>query len=230
MRQRGLPEQQTLKAPASMKHVFESGWARVAAAALCAALGGCASAPELTATLTSSGIDPLSMPADSDYGTVAVSITANTGEVRGIDRINVVQVTSDGSSAFGGTRFLTRMPEVDGRDTSVFIGALPPGEYAFSVLASTVSAKSLNLHGKMPWLGTFIVKPRDRVDLGRLIITPVNTNVMLGRSARVASNVDAIARFSPRHAKLFEGTVSPGWKAPRHATDIVEEYALESGR
>ncbi|MES2016430.1 MAG: hypothetical protein V4484_08025 [Pseudomonadota bacterium] len=177
---------------------------------------------------TTVAVDPLKLPAQSDQSPVVVSVTANTGEIRGFDRITLTRVAPPlkaGESAAPVENFiLEQVVPGMARDTSLFIGALPPGEYQFSSFDDTKTRKTLNLLGSDE-LGHFSVHLNKRVDLGRLLLTPVNANVVFGRSARAGSNQTLIQRFSPAHAALFAAEVESGWNLPV-PKDGFEQYAL----
>lgn len=189
-----------------------------AAAVLLAALAGCA--------VTSVAVDPLTLPAGAVQSPVAVSITTNTGEVRGFDQMTVQLVRPKGRENDTPQFFVLqrKAPEM-ARDTALFIGALAPGEYEFISLSETRSKLILQLGNASKLLGTFSVEAGKPLDLGRLIVTPVNRHVVFGRSERITSNAALLARASPQHAALFARTPASGWGRPRLERDLVEEYA-----
>lgn len=186
---------------------------------LLAALTGCAT--------TSVAIDPLNLPPGSGQSPVVVSITANTGQVQGFGEMTVRLLPSKGREGDTPQYFVLhrKAPEM-ARDTSLFIGALPPGDYEFTSLSDMRSNLILRLGNAAKLLGSFSVEAGKPVDLGRLIVTPVNNNVVFGRSERIASNAALLARSSPSHAVLFAHTPASGWGHPRLEDDKVEEYAI----
>lgn len=191
----------------------------LAALSLLASLAGCAS--------VSVADDPLKLPAGTIQSAVVVSITANTGETRGFSDMQVRLLPPPGSEG-GIDKYyvLKRMAPGMARDTSLFVGALPPGQYEFASLGDSATNKILRLHGAAALLGAFPVEAGKPADLGRLIVTPVNSKVIFGRSARVTSNMALLERFAPAHAPLFARGAS-GWGRARLADDQVEEYALQ---
>lgn len=193
-----------------------------------AALAGCAT--------TTTASDPLKTPPAAHESVVAVSITANTGQVRGFDQIKVRKLPqpdiAGGSPSAGAPPaeyfVLDRKAPGMARDTSLYIGVLPAGEYEFSELRDNRQLKSLALGKKGPsGLDNFAVTAGRPVDLGRLIITPLNEWVLSGRSAKAASNKALIERFAPAYAPLFSGEIGMGWPGERPAGDRVEEYAMQ---
>ena len=190
----------------------------VPVAVLLAALAGCSSVSMAT--------DPLKLPAGSTQSPVVVSITANTGEVQGFTDMSVHLVPPKGRESDTPQYFVLQRQAPDmARDTSLFVGALPPGEYEFSGLRDADRNKILRLDHGSKLLGSFVVEAGKPVDLGRLIVTPVNNYILFGRSERVASNTALLERASPQHAALFARTPASGWGHPRAPADRVEEYA-----
>jgi hypothetical protein len=114
------------------------------------------------------------------------------------------------------------------RDTSLFIGALPPGEYYFDSFSDSKTNKILRIPAASKLLDHFVVGSTTPVDLGRLVVTPLNTNVVYGRSKKVSNNTVLMQRFSPRHAALFAAGTESGWKTgpDGSAGDAVEGYAM----
>ena len=190
----------------------------VSVAVLLAVLAGCASVSVAT--------DPLKLPAGANQSPVVVSITANTGEVQGFTTMTVHLVPPKGRESDTTQYFVLerKAPEM-ARDTALFVGALPPGDYEFSALSDTRTNKILRLNNGSKLLGTFPVEAGKPADLGRLIVTPVNSRIVFGRSARIASNTLLLERASPQHAALFARTPASGWGHPRLPDDKVEEYA-----
>lgn len=186
-------------------------------------LSGCAS--------TTIAVDPLKLTPLSKESPVAVSITANTGEVSGFSTIKLKRVPpplKPGESAPAAEYFvMSRVAPGLARDTSLFIAALPPGEYRFDELSDSVKMKVLRMWSGAPLLGTFKVEAGKPTDLGRLIVTPVNLNVVFGRSAAGNSNAVLMQRFAPEYARLFGSDTNPGWTGERKAQDRVEEYARQ---
>jgi hypothetical protein len=113
------------------------------------------------------------------------------------------------------------------RDTALFVGALPEGEYTFERMVDVDTHRALNMgDGGRRLLGNFRVKAGALVDLGRLVVTPINTRVLVGRSARIVSNADLVQRFAREQAQFYTREVVPGWLEARSPDDRVEEYAL----
>lgn len=175
--------------------------------------------------------DPLKVGPSSELKPVALSVTANTSEIRGFDYITVVRISelqAKGEPDVTQNFILKQVVPGMARDTSLFIGALPPGEYYFASLSDSKSNKILRIPGGSKLLEHFVVSAAKPVDLGRLIVTPLNTHVVYGRSKKVRSNTGLMQRFSPQHAALFAGEVDTGWKIDPagSAGDAVEAYAM----
>jgi hypothetical protein len=123
-------------------------------------LSGCAT--------TTVAVDPLKLTAVSKETPVAVSITANTGEVNGFSSLTLRRVqppVKPGESAPPAENFVMNLVAPGlARDTSLFIGALP-GEYQFVELNDHVKRKVLRMWSGTPLLGTFRSKPASRPTL-----------------------------------------------------------------
>lgn len=198
---------------------FRAAWA-LAAASLAV---GCSTTTIVT--------DPLTLGPKSELKPVALSVTANTSEIRGFDNITVVRVSelqAKGEPDVTQNFILRQVVPGMARDTSLFIGALPPGEYYFVSLSDSKSRKFLSIPPASKLLEHFVVGADKAVDLGRILVTPLNTNVVYGRSKIVTSNTQLMQRFSPQHATLFAGEVDKGWKIDPAGSpgEAVEAYAI----
>ncbi len=191
-------------------------WAGAVLAAAVVALSGCASVAQ----------DPARQAPAANESVVAVTITGNTSQVTAMDALAVLRSPlPDGSS--GGRFILRQMVPGLARDTALFVGVLPAGEYQLERLDNYQTQRYLLISATMnERLGRFRVVAGEATDLGRLIITPVNTSVIVGRSVRVPDNMALMTRFVPEELHFFQGNVNHGWIAPRGPRDIAEEYAL----
>lgn len=175
-------------------------------------LAGCAS--------TAVAPDPLKAAPAPGHSAVAVSITANTGQIRGFDELRVRRV---GAQEF---HVLRQVAPGMARDTTLFVGVLPPGEYEFFSMRDNGSQKLLALSPQgIATIGSFVVGGGQPVDLGRLLITPVNSNFLYGRAPLAGDNRRLMARFAPAYLRLFGADVQQGWRSARLAQDRVQEYA-----
>jgi|GEM_PF-1082751 len=203
---------------------FRQIYLRFACALAAASLAvGCATTTVVT--------DPLKLDAKSELKPVVLSVTANTSEIRGFDHITVVRVSelqAKGEPDVTQNFILKQVVPGMARDTSLFIGSLPPGEYFFASLSDSKSNKILRIPAASKLLEHFVVSAARPVDLGRIVVTPLNTNVVYGRSKKVTSNNLLMQRFSPQHAALFAGEVDKGWKIDPagSAGEAVEAYAM----
>lgn len=191
-----------------------------ALAATILALAGCAS------PIQQAG-DPTKQAPHADESVVALTITGNTAQVTAMDSISVVRSPLPDGSA-GGRFVLRQMAPGLARDTSLFVGVLPAGDYRFVQLDNFITRRYLAISpGMSERIGHFRVVAGEATDLGRLIMTPVNTNVVIGRSARVTDNKALMTRFVPQEMAFFRGRVNSGWAAPRAEHERVEDYAIE---
>ena len=166
----------------------------------------------------------------ANHSPVVVSISANTGEIAGFNSIRVFRnlAPGHGEGMFAKQTFDLEPPSARwklGRDTTIFIGALPPGEYSFRGFYA--AGKSLTI-GEKNLLGKFIVTAGKPVDLGRLVLTPVNSNVLIGRISLPSPNMALMRRVVPEKAALFAGEAASGWTGPNEAAQGFEKYSLSN--
>jgi len=169
-------------------------------------------------------------PPKAKEGTVVVSVTGNTARVSQFDSINIKQYIKPepGVAPIKGEYILLQVSEGLARDTSLFVGAVPEGDYVFDKLSDSKTRKFIQLTDKsVERLGIFRVKAGAVSDLGRIVVTALNTRVLIGRSQRVRSNAELVKRFAPANAAIYAGEVNEGWIGPRDKSDVVEEYALQ---
>jgi hypothetical protein len=112
------------------------------------------------------------------------------------------------------------------RDTAMSMGIVAAGEYTITVLASEETSLQLNDNAQA-LIGTVRVEAGAVADLGRIIVTPVGSGLIVGRSGIPTSNVALIRRFWPEHAAHLDRPVVPGWTSPRAIDDRIEEHALD---
>jgi hypothetical protein len=167
-------------------------------------------------------------PLQADEGAVVVSITGNTARVSQFGALFLKD--QQGPEHEGGREYrLTQNSEGLARDTSLFVGTVPAGEYVFSVLGAADGQKLVRLNQQAALrIGAFRVKAGAASDLGRLVVTGLNGFVIVGRSERVRSNAELVKRFVPESAGIYSGPVNEGWLRPRDPSDRVEEYALQA--
>lgn len=182
------------------------------------ALGGC---------ITTRVQQPLAGEVPTGGTAVTVSITANTDQVSGLSQITLGRF--DSADALSGlilhSYVLTQAAKDMARDTTLFIGILPPGRYYFNKLTDGSNANHYIQLGA--GLDAFTVEEGKPVDLGRLIVTPlIGQRVLVGRSQRVRDNRAMIVRYSPEHLKLFAPETTISWSAPPKAMDHAEELAM----
>jgi hypothetical protein len=174
--------------------------------------------------------DPTKTAPTADQGVAVISVTGNTAQVSQFDQITVRKLPGPNAptSNVREQHILRNVSPGLSRDTALFIGSLPEGEYVLERFVDVDTHRALNLgDGPRRLVGNFRVKGGTLVDLGRLFVTPVNTKVIVGRSARVASNRDLVKRFAREHEQFYAREVVAGWIDARSADDLVEDYALD---
>lgn len=186
---------------------------------LLALFGGCA-------TVTTAP-DPLQSPPLPDQSVVVLSLTGNTSQVGAASSISVRRF-DPARPDVRETHILRQVAPGMARDTALYIGTLPVGEYELQTFDYAVSQQYLTVNeATRKRIGRFAVAGGKPVELGRLVVTPLNAGILIGRSGRQADNLQLVRRFAQPYQKFFERPdVALGWNAGRDATDRVEEYAL----
>lgn len=170
--------------------------------------------------------DPLKSAAKPDEGVVLLSVTVNTGEVAAFQSISLTRDQDPPAKKSGVERSYALNNLLPGlsRDTSLFIGTLPAGDYQFKTLNAL--GKFLNVSDRQrAMLGSFKVEPGKVTDLGRIVLTAVNFGVVVGRSVMVPVNRPLVEEASPPHVQLYGRPAGGGWNTPRSAEDFAEGYA-----
>jgi hypothetical protein len=160
-------------------------------------------------------------------GTIMLSTTGNSGEVNGFNLITVEPAHRDTNEVIHHSYTLARVSEGLARDTALFIGVMPAGEYIVTTLSDATTRKFVTLaQANRDLLGSFTVKAGATGDLGRIVVTQINSRILVGRSRIETSNVELVRRFSQENAQVLDGTVYNAWTQPRQQNDQVELYAL----
>jgi len=155
-------------------------------------------------------------------GVVIVSLTANTARAGQFGSLQVTRAETPGQPAHN--YLLLQVSAGLSRDTSIFVGTLPPGEYTFTRLNSGMQFVALGESARQA-IGAFKVEGGETIDLGRLILTGLNTRVIVGRSLRSTDNADLLRTTAPDQAVFLDRKRGPGWLASRSKDDFVEAYA-----
>lgn len=168
--------------------------------------------------------DPVRAPqATQATGTVIVSLTANTPETRPFDSITLTRLDASGqrNRVIESRELLRNVLGGNAAATTLFVGAVASGDYQLRQLAS--SGLSLALPETV--LGSFTVREREVTDLGRLVLSSVNEQAMVGRSLSVRDNRAFVARHSPDHLALYRQPPATTWRDAQTASDNAEAYA-----
>lgn len=167
--------------------------------------------------------DPVREQAAAGEGVVLLSLTLNTGEVSQFDSVVLRRV--DGTTAEHTYQLGNALPGLS-RDTSLFTGVLPEGEYRLVRLSDYGTQKFLDINDKhSAMIGNFRVAAGQTTDLGRLVLTAINFNVMVGRSRQVTSNRALVEGFAPSYLPLLASAPQLGWTAPQEDKGVVESFA-----
>lgn len=164
-------------------------------------------------------------------GQVLVSITQNSPGLFLFDRVSVTRMT-EGSTGTGTSIDLPRQLGGVSVDTQVYQRALPAGEYEISALRHPGVGLALSLsEGARKLLGRFSVADGQSVDLGRLVVTTVNIQYLVGRSQRETSNQALVQQHLPQVWASFLSVSKGqppvrGWLTDPSPDDRIEAYAL----
>ena len=166
-------------------------------------------------------VAPSSGTLSPGQGAVLVSLTSNSARSGQYDGVDVRQDNGPGQS--GQDYHLVLVSPGLSRDTSLFVGALPPGDYYFTRI--TQGQIYIPLFASSGRLGKFKIESGKTSDLGRLVLTGMNERYLLGRSALAVDNSDLVRAFAPDEASLLALPRGTGWADPHHKDDLVEAYA-----
>lgn len=164
-------------------------------------------------------------------GQVLISVTNNAPRIWMFERLTVVRMAS-GSQGPGTPVDLPRQLGGVSTDTQVYQRALPAGEYEITALRQPGVGLALSLgEGARKLLGRFSVADGQSVDLGRLVVTTVNNQYLVGRSRRETSNQALVQQHLPQAWTAFQAASKGqpalrGWLTEPSPDDTIEAYAL----
>lgn len=187
--------------------------ARFAPVLAVALLAGCATLPT-RATL------------DGGDAAVVVSVTTNLPRGGRIKWLWLERVKSPDPEASKARMPLAEVTGPEAQDTGLFVASLGPGTYEVHAVGFEDNSSVTLTAGGRAMLGQIELKRGQVHDLGRLVITGLNADVLVGRSRRASANPELIARFAPTQAAIFQGAAEAGWTTPPRDGDRVEAYAL----
>jgi hypothetical protein len=129
--------------------------------------------------------NPLFTVASIDEGAVAVSLTTNSAQLSYLNAIVVEPVLPENNTVKSTNakpaQYYLRSVKAINRDTHLFAGNLPVGEYnILSITGRNLSSQvgmGMTFTLEIPdleTLGSFEVKPNSLADLGRLIVSAIN--------------------------------------------------------
>jgi len=158
-------------------------------------------------------------------GFIVVAITGNTGQVGQIESVQLLRVNRRPEQR-DTIQVMRNVASGLARDTALFVGIVPEGDYSLYQL--NFGARYLLIaEGARKLMGDIHVKAGAVADLGRVVMTPLNTSVLTGRSVIETTNSELVRRFSPENASIYEHEVSGGWIYPHSPRDLVEDYAMQ---
>jgi hypothetical protein len=177
---------------------------------------------------TSFAPDPTRVAPKGGDSVVVLSVTGNTAQVGAADSITLLRIDTTNPNAVAERHVLSQVAPGLARDTALFVGTLPAGVYRLTRMGHSATQQFLVISEAMgERIGRFEVVAGQGVDLGRLVVTPANTSILVGRSARARSNLEMLRQAAPPYMSFFpDGKAARGWQTERHERDRVEEYAL----
>lgn len=164
-------------------------------------------------------------------GQVLISVSHNSPRLWMFERLTVMRMPS-GAQGAGTPVDLPRQLGGVSTDTQVYQRALPAGEYEISALRQPGVGLALSLsEGARQLLGRFSVADGQSVDLGRLVVTTVNNQYLVGRSRRETSNQALVQQHLPQAWAAFQAAskgqpAQRGWLTEPSPDDTIEAYAL----
>ncbi|MCC2656471.1 MAG: hypothetical protein K0Q76_1579 [Panacagrimonas sp.] len=184
-------------------------------------LHGCATVQSARDPIKSSS----SKSAGAD-GTVFASVTVNTGEIAAFDAIYLERIQDTKNPLYSKSYLLRNISGGQSRDTALFVGDLPAGDYRLLQLDAPNNKYLAINDAQAKVIGSFRVESGKVSDLGRLVLTAINIKVILGRSPSVLDNRELVAQLAPGYVGAIQGKpAAQGWNTPRQESDIAEEYA-----
>ncbi len=169
---------------------------------------------------------PLEKPLKPDEGILVASVSLNTGEVNQFKSMSIELQSVDKKDSPPTTYVLPNVVPGLSRDTSLFIGNVPAGRYRLTKLSA--GYRYLLLKGENGGLTGYIEVQQGKIsDLGRIIVSAYNTQVITGRSKLITENKEMIKKYSPGFIKAMNYQHINGWvnREPKK-NDVVEKYAL----
>ncbi|HVI33669.1 hypothetical protein [Phenylobacterium sp.] len=182
-----------------------------------------------TAAQVINAVPPSQRAPAPDEGVLTLSVTVNTGAVGQFDTLVLKRADISDPKA-PEAKYEYRAPEITGRvarDTSLFVASLKAGDYVIVELRDSERLTTFTPGKANSTLGSFKIAAGKLTDLGRIVVTPVNFHVGVGRSSLVPSNAALVARFAPSTSNFYRETLSSGWNTPRSETDVIEQFALD---
>lgn len=165
-------------------------------------------------------------------GQVLISVTYNAPGLWNFERLTVTRMPANASGP-GTAIDLPRQLGGVSIDTQVYQRALPAGEYEISALRQPGVGLALTLsEGARQLLGRFSVADGQSVDLGRLVVTTVNAQYLVGRSQRETSNQALMQTHLPQAWAAFLSVSKGqppvrGWLTDPSPDDTIEAYAMK---
>ncbi|MBB1270099.1 hypothetical protein [Shewanella sp. SR44-3] len=160
-------------------------------------------------------------------GLVVLSTTVNTREIPQISSVTLERVNPENKNK-SERHYLINQMSGKSTVTSLFFGGLPSGEYKIIQVSAPAfgGSKFLDISDSK-LTGNFNIVPGTVVDLGRLILTAVNTKAAVGRSKLIVNNSNLIDRFFKHEPELINPNKVTGWIEPHKTIDEVEQLALD---
>lgn len=163
----------------------------------------------------------------ADEGVLALSVTVNTGTVGQFDTL-ILKREGDPDPKKAGAQYEYSVPEITGRasrDTALFLATLKQGNYTIVRMYDSDALTTFTPNANNTMLGSFKIEAGKLTDLGRLVVTPINFDVAVGRSRLITNNEALLSRFAPSTHRFYS-EVLPGWNTPRQERDVIETFAL----
>jgi hypothetical protein len=173
---------------------------------------------------------------------VVVSVTSNSGELSRTISITLSRLKPDWVPSEAADRdVLNGKPDIRyaeritvdrvaanmARDTALFVGALPEGDYDLERLMFSAKGGIQLPPNSRYGIGRFHSDGKTAIDLGRLVVTSVNEKqFFISRSSIVADNASLLRYYSPDQQTPFASGTVKGWISDMTGPGGAEQIAL----
>lgn len=155
---------------------------------------------------------------------IIVSAVVNTGEVSQVANLRLQRIDAplvQGKPNTAPPEFLlTPINTGKSKNISLLAGSVPAGHY--KIIQLSFGGKYLDLRANKG-LNELDIHAKETYDLGMIILTAANTNVLVGRSKRFTDNKQLLERYLPNN-DLLKNAHQNGWIDAEDKKEPIAEY------